>query len=98
MSTGHVEHRVQKLIFGSSAVMARLSTVKVVALSIPAFLLARKAGAKTASRVRASCSTVTLAIRPVLLVLAPIGLGLLPVKISIQSRKRKETTTYFPIL
>jgi len=57
--------------------MARLGAVEVVALRISAFLLARKPGAETTSRVRAAGSTVTLAARSVLLILTSVGLRLL---------------------
>lgn len=66
-----------KLIVCPSAVMPGLGAVEVVALRISTLLLTGETGAETASRVRTSRGTVTLAAGPVLLIVAPVGLGLL---------------------
>ena len=57
--------------------MARLGAVQVVTLRIPGFLLSREASAETTGGIRATGGAVALAAGPVLLVLAPVGLGLL---------------------
>jgi hypothetical protein len=57
--------------------VTRLSAVQVVALRIPGFLLARETSAETTGGIRATGGAVALAAGPVLLVLTPVGLGLL---------------------
>lgn len=57
--------------------MTGLGSVKIVPLRLAALLLPRKAGAETTSGIRAAGCAVALAARPVLLIIAPIGLGLL---------------------
>lgn len=57
--------------------MPGLRSVEAVALGVGALRLARQAGAEAARGIRAARGAVALAAGPVLLVLAPVGLGLL---------------------
>jgi len=77
LGAGRAIHQRGRLIVRPGTVVARLSSVQVVALRIPGFLLARQTGAETTGGIRAAGGAVALATGPVLLVLAPVGLGLL---------------------
>lgn len=74
----------QHLVLRTGAVMPGLRPVEVVALRIAAFLLAWEAGAEPSRRGRrgARHRAVALAVGPVRLVLAPVGLRLLFVDVS----------------